>query len=226
MPAWGSTRVSREAALEEITDVLLMSDSDYVNALAGVELRQELGHNHAYRLPDSEELLDLVPGHPPGAAPSSLKGSPSPSAPADSTQVFGHPRRVTVGRRCSSSTATGSLSSRPWTVSNPRGGKVDPPEISNRGGDEVLEVFLPTDVSCDRKRPDRRGTTATALLVEVRQQDVGTLLREPCAQRETDAARAARHHGHLAVDVHRWSSRRCLCLPKGKVGAPPSALRP
>jgi hypothetical protein len=42
--------VSREAALEEITDVLLMTDSDYVNALAAVELHQELGPDHIYRL--------------------------------------------------------------------------------------------------------------------------------------------------------------------------------
>ena len=42
--------VSREAALEEITDVLLMTDSDYFNALDAVELHQELGPDHTYRL--------------------------------------------------------------------------------------------------------------------------------------------------------------------------------
>jgi NhaP-type Na+/H+ or K+/H+ antiporter len=59
----GIDPVSREAALEEITDVLLMTDSDYFNALAAVELHQELGHDHVYRLPAREELLDLVPEH-------------------------------------------------------------------------------------------------------------------------------------------------------------------
>jgi hypothetical protein len=43
--------------------VLLMTDSDYFNALAAVELHQELGHDHVYRLPAEEELLDLVPEH-------------------------------------------------------------------------------------------------------------------------------------------------------------------
>ena len=40
-----------------------MTDSDYFNALAAVELHQELGHDHVYRLPAREELLDLVPEH-------------------------------------------------------------------------------------------------------------------------------------------------------------------
>jgi hypothetical protein len=59
----GFDAVSREAALEEITEVLLMTDSDYFNALAAVELYQELGHDHVYRLPARRELSDLVSEH-------------------------------------------------------------------------------------------------------------------------------------------------------------------
>lgn len=65
--------------------------------------------------------------------------------------------------------------------------------------------FFPTDIGCDRKRSDRRGVTITGLLVEIRQHDVGALFREPRAQRKPNAARATGNHGHLVVDVHRWS---------------------
>jgi hypothetical protein len=62
----GVDPVGREAALEEITDALLMTESDEFNALAAVELRQELGHDHVYRLPARAELIDLVPEHAEG----------------------------------------------------------------------------------------------------------------------------------------------------------------
>jgi NhaP-type Na+/H+ or K+/H+ antiporter len=57
---------SREEELEEVTDALLMTDSDAFNALAAFELRQELGRDHVYRLPPRGELLDLVPGYAEG----------------------------------------------------------------------------------------------------------------------------------------------------------------
>ena len=57
---------SREEELEEVTDALLMTDSDDFNALAAFELRQELGRDHVYRLPPRGELLDLVPGYAEG----------------------------------------------------------------------------------------------------------------------------------------------------------------
>jgi NhaP-type Na+/H+ or K+/H+ antiporter len=57
---------SREEELEEVTDALLMTDSDDFNALAAFELRQELGSDHVYRLPPRGELLDLVPGYAEG----------------------------------------------------------------------------------------------------------------------------------------------------------------
>jgi NhaP-type Na+/H+ or K+/H+ antiporter len=52
--------VSREAELEEVTDVLLLTQSDDFNAVAAAELRGELGHGHVYRVapePDEPHLL-------------------------------------------------------------------------------------------------------------------------------------------------------------------------
>jgi NhaP-type Na+/H+ or K+/H+ antiporter len=59
----GVDTVIREAELEEVTDALLMTESDDFNALAAFLLRHELGHDHVYRLPARAELLDLVPGY-------------------------------------------------------------------------------------------------------------------------------------------------------------------
>ena len=79
--------VSREAALEEITDVLLMTDSDYFNALAAVELHQELGRDHVYRLPSREELRDLLTEHTQGASCSAQGSLTPPSVWAPFTQT-------------------------------------------------------------------------------------------------------------------------------------------
>jgi NhaP-type Na+/H+ or K+/H+ antiporter len=57
---------SREEELEEVTDALLMTESDDFNALAAFELRQELGRDHVYRLAPRGELLDLVPAYAEG----------------------------------------------------------------------------------------------------------------------------------------------------------------
>jgi NhaP-type Na+/H+ or K+/H+ antiporter len=57
---------SREDELEEVTDALLMTESDDFNALAAYELRQELGRDHVYRLPPGGDLLDLVPAYAEG----------------------------------------------------------------------------------------------------------------------------------------------------------------
>jgi NhaP-type Na+/H+ or K+/H+ antiporter len=57
---------SREEELEEVTDALLMTESDDFNALAAFELRQELGRDHVYRLPPRGDLLDLVPAYAEG----------------------------------------------------------------------------------------------------------------------------------------------------------------
>jgi NhaP-type Na+/H+ or K+/H+ antiporter len=62
----GVDLVSREAELEEVTDALLMTQSDDFNALAAFELRNELGRDHVYRLPAQGELLDLVPEYAEG----------------------------------------------------------------------------------------------------------------------------------------------------------------
>jgi hypothetical protein len=82
----GIDPVSLEAALEEITYVLLMTDSDYFNALAAVELQKELGHDHVYRLPARAELPDLVSDHARGGI-SSGHASPTPSSRVASIQV-------------------------------------------------------------------------------------------------------------------------------------------
>jgi NhaP-type Na+/H+ or K+/H+ antiporter len=57
----GVDLVTREAELEEVTDALLMTDSDDFNALAAFELRRELGHDHVFVLAPEDDLLDPVP---------------------------------------------------------------------------------------------------------------------------------------------------------------------
>jgi hypothetical protein len=53
--------VDRDAELEEVTDVLLLTPSDDFNAVTAAELRSELGHGHVFRVaPDAEEP-DLLP---------------------------------------------------------------------------------------------------------------------------------------------------------------------
>jgi NhaP-type Na+/H+ or K+/H+ antiporter len=64
----GVDRAAREAELEDVTDALLLTASDNFNALAAFELRQELGHDHVYRLSPESELLDQVPPHSRGRA--------------------------------------------------------------------------------------------------------------------------------------------------------------
>jgi NhaP-type Na+/H+ or K+/H+ antiporter len=57
----GVDLATREEELEEVTDALLVTDSDDFNALAAHELRRDLGHDHVYRLPAGDDVLDLVP---------------------------------------------------------------------------------------------------------------------------------------------------------------------
>jgi NhaP-type Na+/H+ or K+/H+ antiporter len=53
--------VSREAELEEVTDVLLLTRSDDFNAITAGQLRSELGHGHVFRLAPDPEEPDLLP---------------------------------------------------------------------------------------------------------------------------------------------------------------------
>jgi NhaP-type Na+/H+ or K+/H+ antiporter len=63
--------VSREAELDEVTDALLLTRSDDFNALAAVQLRVELGHEHVLRLaPDPEAPYLMPPQHEEGLLPS------------------------------------------------------------------------------------------------------------------------------------------------------------
>ncbi len=58
---------SREAELEEVSDALLLTESDDFNALAAFELRQELGTGRVYRLPPAEGELEPGPAYAEGA---------------------------------------------------------------------------------------------------------------------------------------------------------------
>jgi hypothetical protein len=53
--------VEKEAELEEVTDVLLVTRSDDFNALAAAELRSEVGHGHVYRVAPDPQEPDLLP---------------------------------------------------------------------------------------------------------------------------------------------------------------------
>jgi NhaP-type Na+/H+ or K+/H+ antiporter len=67
----GSSRLgvdvqTREAELEEVSQVLLLTESDDFNALAAFELRQELGSGRVYRLAPARGSLELVPAYAEG----------------------------------------------------------------------------------------------------------------------------------------------------------------
>ncbi|HEX8856175.1 MAG TPA: sodium:proton antiporter, partial [Thermoleophilaceae bacterium] len=53
--------VNREAELEEVTDALVLSGSDDFNSLVAADLRDELGHEHVYRVAPDPEAPDLLP---------------------------------------------------------------------------------------------------------------------------------------------------------------------
>ena len=57
---------SREEELEEVSEALLLTESDDFNALAAFELRRELGSDRVFRLPSEEPALDLVPTYAEG----------------------------------------------------------------------------------------------------------------------------------------------------------------
>ncbi|HET9322413.1 MAG TPA: sodium:proton antiporter [Gaiellaceae bacterium] len=53
--------VSREAELEEVTDALFLTESDDFNTLGAADLRDELGHEHVFRIAPHPEEPHLVP---------------------------------------------------------------------------------------------------------------------------------------------------------------------
>jgi NhaP-type Na+/H+ or K+/H+ antiporter len=53
--------ISRETELEEVTDALLLTRSDDFNTLGAAELREELGHEHVYRVAPHPVEPDLLP---------------------------------------------------------------------------------------------------------------------------------------------------------------------
>ena len=60
-PRLGDDALSREEELEEVSDVLLLSESDDFNVLAALELRNELGNEHVFMLPARPEHRELLP---------------------------------------------------------------------------------------------------------------------------------------------------------------------
>jgi NhaP-type Na+/H+ or K+/H+ antiporter len=52
--------LNREAELEEVTDALLLSGSDDFNAIAALDLRDDLGHGHVYRVAPDQDEPDLL----------------------------------------------------------------------------------------------------------------------------------------------------------------------
>jgi NhaP-type Na+/H+ or K+/H+ antiporter len=57
----GSDVESREEELEEVSEALLITESDDFNALAAFELRRELGTDHVFRLPVEDGTLGFAP---------------------------------------------------------------------------------------------------------------------------------------------------------------------
>ena len=53
--------VEREAELEDVTDALLVTQSDDFNALAAAELRPEVGHGHVFRVAPDPAAQALLP---------------------------------------------------------------------------------------------------------------------------------------------------------------------
>lgn len=60
----GAQRAEEE--LEDVSDALLLTESDDFNALAAFELRRELGNDHVYRLPAAGQVLDVIPARAEG----------------------------------------------------------------------------------------------------------------------------------------------------------------
>jgi NhaP-type Na+/H+ or K+/H+ antiporter len=58
---------SREAELEEVSQAIVLTESDDFNALAAFELRQELGAGRVFRLPSAEDEFEPPPAHAEGA---------------------------------------------------------------------------------------------------------------------------------------------------------------
>ena len=53
--------VEREAELEEVTDALLLTQSDDFNSLVAAELRLEVGHAHVFRVAPDQAAQNLLP---------------------------------------------------------------------------------------------------------------------------------------------------------------------
>ena len=53
--------ISREEELEEVTDALLLTQSDDFNTLGAAELRDELGYEHVFRVAPEPDQPDLLP---------------------------------------------------------------------------------------------------------------------------------------------------------------------
>ena len=74
--------------------------------------------------------------------------------------------------------------------------------------DQCLDLRLPSDVGSGclppaAERLDLAGGGPRSALVDIRDDDVGSLLREAEGDRLADARASPRHDGHFAFESHR-----------------------
>jgi hypothetical protein len=129
--------VSREAELEEITDVLVLTRSDDFNALAAAELRTQLGHGHVYRVAPDPEEPDLLPP----LAEAGLLGHPALTF-AELDRRFANGARF-VTRAAAEAGPDGGSTALPLFVVRPDGRLIvasDGRQLAAQAGDTVIEL--------------------------------------------------------------------------------------
>jgi NhaP-type Na+/H+ or K+/H+ antiporter len=92
--------VDREAELEDVSDVLLLTQSDDFNAVAASELRSELGHGHVFRISPDPEETDLLPPATEGGilGAQGLTFTELSSRFADGARIVVHPQQEPLGQ--------------------------------------------------------------------------------------------------------------------------------
>ena len=133
--------VGRDAELEEVTDVLLLTRSDDFNAVTAVELRSELGHGHVFRVAPDPEEPDLLPP----SSEAGILGGPALTFAELSTRFAGGARieTRTVNEPAGSTDGHGE---EPLFAVDP-GGRLTiaadgrPPDV--RAGDTVIALVSP-----------------------------------------------------------------------------------
>jgi NhaP-type Na+/H+ or K+/H+ antiporter len=92
--------VDRETELEDVSDVLLLTESDDFNAVAASELRSELGHGHVFRISPDPEETDLLPPATEGGilGAQGLTFTELSSRFADGARIVVHPQHEPLGQ--------------------------------------------------------------------------------------------------------------------------------